>query len=589
MVEEGCAKPASIMDILRFSRPEFKLIVIGCGLALLQGASWPLFSAIMGRTFLALSAIFDKHNNFAYDQAIMCSIGFAILGLVTGLATFGAGSIMTIVGENMTMRLRLAVFKNILRQDSSYFDLKEHSTGKLTARLAVDALNVKAAIDQRLSDVLQSSISLIAGVSIAVYFGWNVASVGITTSLIIGLLQTFMSSYLKRRVMQDMVLSEEVSRMATESIKYARTIQSVNGQKSLCSEFHATCRIPHRLAITRGLWQSLSYGLNISVIVFNSVAIYLFGLFLIRGGYTTPYAVFQVIRSLNMVPMMIMLAAAYFPEYLRSKVSAGLMFSMLSKEPKIDNLSDKGVATPIRGNIDLRDVHFAYPNSQKNLVLNGLNLNASFGKTIALVGMSGCGKSTVMQLVERFYDVLGGKITVDGVDIREYNIRHLRNTLTFVGQEPILFNLSIRENISYGVTVSEREIEFAAKVANIHTFVESLPKKYDTVIGPHGVQLSGGQKQRIAIARAVVRNPQILLLDEPTSSLDSESEILVQEALNQMSTGRTCIMITHKLSTIRNADLIMVMRDGRILETGSHQQLLQQNGFYCQLVEKKVT
>uniref|UniRef100_A0A915EGH1 ABC-type xenobiotic transporter n=1 Tax=Ditylenchus dipsaci TaxID=166011 RepID=A0A915EGH1_9BILA len=511
-LEEEGAKPASLMEIL----------------------------LIYGRMFLALSATIGEDVEEARTESFINAILFACLGVVSGLTTFASGSLLGMVGEKMTMRLRLDVFRNIVRQDGSFFDDTAHSTGKLTTRLATDATNVQAAIDQRLAEVLQGLISLVAGVIVAFYFGWNVAPIGLATALLLVILQTSVSNYLKRRGMKDIIVAEEASRIATESIEYVRTVQALTRQKS---------------ALIRGFWQSLSYALSNSFVGFNFSAAYLFGLFMIRGGYTTPYVVFQVIEALNMASITIIMTAV----------------------------------TPIKGNIELSNVHFAYPNGRQQLILNGFSMSALFGKTVALVGPSGCGKSTVIQLVERYYDVLSGSVAVDGVDIRKYNIRHLRQAMSLVGQEPTLFNLSIRENIGYGImdTVTDQQIEAAAKLANIHAFVDSLPEKYDTSVGSKGGQLSGGQKQRIAIARAIIRDPKILLLDEATSALDTESEKVVQEALDRARAGRTCLVIAHRLSTIQHADLIIVVRDGRVVELGNHHQLLIRKGLYYRLVEKQ--
>ncbi|VDM54230.1 unnamed protein product [Angiostrongylus costaricensis] len=257
-----------------------------------------------------------------------------------------------------------------------------------------------------------------------------------------------------------------------------------------------------------------------------------------------------------------MTAASYFPEYIRARISAGIMFTMMRQRPNVDNMSHQGETPELKGDVALRNVYFAYPTRQRALVLQGMNVTARRGQTVALVGASGCGKSTVIQLIERYYDALCGKVTIDGYDVRDLSIRYIRDHIALVGQEPTLFNMTIRENIMYGMgKCSQEEIEHAARMANIHDFVTNLPEGYNTMVGAKGGLLSGGQKQRISIARAIVRDPKILLLDEATSALDAESE--------------------------KNANHIFVCCEGRVAESGTHQSLLARKGIYYKLVGRQ--
>uniref|UniRef100_A0A914HYY5 ABC-type xenobiotic transporter n=1 Tax=Globodera rostochiensis TaxID=31243 RepID=A0A914HYY5_GLORO len=599
-LHEMGVQPASPLDILRYAGPEMPMIAVGVFTAFLRGTSWPLFSVIYGRLFMSLSKSIgllssDHHPDqlsLLSTNSLISSSAFVGLGVLAGLSTFASGSLLGAVGECLTQRLRLDVFRSILSQDGYFFDNPRHSTGKLAARLATDAPNVQAAIDQRLAEVLQGVVSLIAGIAVAFYFGWKVAPIGLGTSIILVILQSSVSNYLKRRGMRDLEAAEEASKVATESLEYVRTVQALNRQPKAYRTFCEATRTPHRMAITRGLWTSLSFALTASFVSFNFGFTYWLGMLLIRAGHTTPFVLFQVVEALNMASFMIMSAAAYFPEYLRARFSAGLMFAMALLQPRINSLSDDGIKSPIEGRLELKSVAFAYPNGQKQLALDGLSLAAPEGRRIAVVGPSGCGKSTVVQLLERHYDPIGGSIFVDGVNIRQYNIKHLRHSMALVSQEPTLFNLSIRENIAYGLTeteATEERVLRAAKMANIHQFVETLPQKYETPVGGRGTQLSGGQKQRVAIARAIVRDPRILLLDEATSALDTESEKVVQKALEKAGEGRTCVVIAHRLATVQTADLIVVMRDGRVAEMGTHQQLLQLQGLYYGLIRRQAT
>jgi len=234
-------------------------------------------------------------------------------------------------------------------------------------------------------------------------------------------------------------------------------------------------------------------------------------------------------------------------------------------------------------------VAFSYPSRMVTQVLQGLGFEVKSGKTLALVGQSGCGKSTVVNLIERFYDPQSGNIQADDFDIRTINVPFLRNQISLVSQEPVLFDCSIRDNIAYGVEggITYERIQQVAKLANIHDFVLKLPQGYDTRVGEKGVQLSGGQKQRVAIARALVRDPKILLLDEATSALDAESEKVVQDALDKAREGRTCIIIAHRLSTVQTADCIGVIKHGKIVELGTHAELVAKKGVYYKLTKKQ--
>ena len=240
----------------------------------------------------------------------------------------------------------------------------------------------------------------------------------------------------------------------------------------------------------------------------------------------------------------------------------------------------------LEGKIEFENVHFSYPTRTDVPVLRGLSTTIHPGQTIALVGYSGCGKSTFVQLLQRFYDPQCGTIFMDDINISKMSVESLRRNLGIVSQDPVLFNRTIAENIAYGDqtrTIEIEEIIQVARKANIHNFIVSLPLGYETPVGQKGTQLSGGQKQRIAIARALIRNPRILLLDEATSALDSESEKVVQDALDRASKGRTCIIIAHRLSTIKDVDEILVFDEGKIMERGKHDELIQLKGIYHQL------
>lgn len=280
----------------------------------------------------------------------------------------------------------------------------------------------------------------------------------------------------------------------------------------------------------------------------------------------------------------------FAPDYGKAKMAAARILALLDKAPPAIDTSSKDSVKPESSEsctVEFRDVHFSYPSRPSAAVLKGLNLTVEKGDNIAMVGSSGCGKSTTIQLLERFYDVSQGQVIVNGCNVKAVNLSWLRSQLGLVSQEPVLFSYSIRENIAYGDNsreVTTEEIIEAARQANIHSFIQNLPQGYETNVGDKGTRLSGGQKQRIAIARALIRNPQILLLDEATSALDTESEKVVQEALETARQGRTCFTIAHRLSTIQNATCIIVLQNGEVIEEGTHAELMVLKGLYYKLV-----
>ena len=267
--------------------------------------------------------------------------------------------------------------------------------------------------------------------------------------------------------------------------------------------------------------------------------------------------------------------------------AAGRIFGLLDRRPTIGSDPSQGIKLKdVEGKINLKQAEFSYPSRRNIRVLNQLNFSIKAGENIALVGESGCGKSTVLQLIQRLYDLDQGSVEVEGEGIKSLNLPNLRSKLGIVAQEPVLFDRTIRENIQYGNnerTVSMEEVIDAARKANIHEFISALPEGYETRVGVRGSQLSGGQKQRVAIARMLTRDPRILLLDEATSALDTESERVVQEALERAQTGRTCITVAHRLTTIMSADRIFVIARGELVECGTHCELLQQRGSYFHL------
>ena len=448
---------------------------------------------------------------------------------------------------------------------------------------------MRSLVGDRISLIVQA----FSGVSIAWTMGlviaWRLAIVSILVQPLI-----IVCSYIRRVTLKSMSRKaikeqDESIKLAAEAVSNLRTITAFSSQDRILKWLKKTQETPRKESIRQSWLAGIALGFSLSIKISNRCFNYWYGSKLVSQGYISPRQVFQTIMILMTTSGVIAEAASMTTNLAKGWNAIRSLFDILDKNTKIEPENQEGYKPEkIMGNVELCDVHFAYPSRANVLIFKGFSLNIEAGKSMAFVGKSGSGKSTIIGLIERFYDPLEGMVKIDGRDLKSYHLRSLRKYISLVNQEPTLFAGTIRDNITFGSfdKLSEVEIIEAATIANVHDFIMGQKDGYETWCGDKGLQLSGGQKQRIAIARAILRNPTILLLDEATSALDSNSEKLVQISLEHVMMGRTSIIVAHRLCTIQNCDKIVVVDKGEMVEKGTHSTLMAKGhtGAYHSLV-----
>uniref|UniRef100_A0A3Q2CPV8 ATP-binding cassette, sub-family B (MDR/TAP), member 11b n=1 Tax=Cyprinodon variegatus TaxID=28743 RepID=A0A3Q2CPV8_CYPVA len=548
--DDELVEPAPVARILKYNAPEWPYMLFGSLGAAVNGGVNPVYALLFSQ-ILATFAVTDPEAQRKEIDGIC--VFFVIVGVVSFFTQMLQGYAFAKSGELLTRRLRRIGFKAMLGQEIGWFDDHRNSPGALTTRLATDASQVQGATGSQIGMIVNSLTNIGVALIMSFYFSWKLTLLILCFLPFIALSGGFQAKMLTGFAKQD--------KQAMESAGIP---------------FKNNCPLPpaHHCVYT---------------ITIKMKNVYVCGTeFEKKKIKITTYLCFRVISAIVTSGTALGRASSYTPDYAKAKISAARFFQLLDRVPTISVYSNRGEKWDnFQGNLEFIDCKFTYPTRPDIQVLNGLNVSVKPGQTLAFVGSSGCGKSTSVQLLERFYDPDHGKVLIDGHESTRVNVPFLRSKIGIVSQEPVLFDCSIAENIKYGDNsreISMDEVISAAKKAQLHDFVMALPEKYNTNVGSQGSQLSRGQKQRIAIARAIIRDPKILLLDEATSALDTESEKTVQEALDKAREGRTCIVIAHRLSTIQNSDIIAVMSRGFVVEKGNHDQLMAMNGAYYKLV-----
>ncbi|KAJ5661558.1 uncharacterized protein N7477_009174 [Penicillium maclennaniae] len=576
-----------IKFIASFNRAEWKWLVIGLCFSILAGGGQPTQAFLYAKAISALSLPKDQYAKLRSD-ANFWSLMFLVVGIVQFITFSSHGIAFAYCSERLIRKARSQAFRTMLRQDINFFDKEENSTGALTSFLSTETKHLSGISGQTLGTILMTSTTLLAAIIISLSFGWKLALVCISVVPILlgcGFYRFYMLAAFQSR---SKVAYEGSASYACEATSAIRTVASLTRETDVWGVYHGQLENQGRASLISVFKSSLLYAMSQALVFFCVALGFWYGGTLLGHHEYTMFQFFVCFSEILFGAQSAGTVFSFSPDMGKAKNAANEFRKLFDRRPVIDTWSTEGTSVEhMEGHVEFKDVHFRYPTRPEQPVLRGLNLSVKPGQYIALVGPSGCGKSTTIALLERFYDALSGGVYVDGHNIADLNLNSYRSHLALVSQEPTLYQGTIKDNILLGIEaddVPEDELVKACKDANIYDFIMSLPEGFHTVVGSKGGMLSGGQKQRVAIARALLRNPKVLLLDEATSALDSESEKVVQAALDAAARGRTTIAVAHRLSTIQKADIIYVFDQGKIVESGTHTELLRNKGRYYELV-----
>jgi len=511
-----------------------------------------------------------------HNSTIFFPLALFLLMLVRAIANFTSSYSLRWVSRKVVEDLRIDIYKNIMQLPSKFFD--SNAAGNVVSKLTYETEQLSIIAIKVVLDFIRDFFSIIAVLFYMFYLDWFLTSIFLVIIPIIVLYLKNVSPRLRNAGKEVQETMGDMTRVSEEAISGNRIVKIFGTSKYELDRFAAFVFRNRKMQTKLA---KLSGGNSFFVEIISGIALGFIVHYSINNLSAGEFAAFATALLMLLNPIR---KLTQINESIQVGYAAGLsIFSIMDEKKEVDIGKKKIIK--VKGNIVFKNVSFAY-SSQKNKALTNINIDIKAGEKVALVGKSGGGKSTIINLVPLFYTLDSGEILIDGIDIREYKLSNLREQIALVSQDIILFNDTIMNNIGYGKNYSLSKIEKAAKAANADEFICKLPQKYNHIIGDRGVKLSGGQKQRIAIARAVLKNAPILLLDEATSALDSESEKLVQKALDNLMKKRTSIVVAHRLSTVMNADKIIVIDNGKVIEIGSHKQLLAQKGFYSKLYQK---
>ncbi|MFH2012918.1 MAG: lipid A export permease/ATP-binding protein MsbA [Pseudomonadota bacterium] len=538
-------------------------------------------AATAGVAFLIKPALDDIFFNKDMSKLYLIPLAVILLYFLKGAFDYGQSYLMSYVGQSIVADMRNRLYRKIQTLSLSFFT--KVPTGVLMSRVTNDVNLIQGAVSSAVTSILKDSFTIIALIVVVFYRDWKMAIFAfIVFPIAIVPIVKFGRKLRKLSTLNQNIMGA-LTTLLHETISGNRIVKAFGMEeyenKRFSDEnnqlFRTTMKAQHIRSVSSPVMEFLG-GLGSALVIW-------YGGYQVIKGYSTPGNFFSFLAGLIMLYEPIKRLSGVNNIVQQGLAAANRVFEILDMEPEIQDKIDAKPLAPVLESIEFKGISFKY---DEEMILKNINLKVKAGEAIALVGMSGGGKTTLVNLIPRFYDVTEGAILIDNIDIRDITVDSLRAQVAIVTQQTILFNDTVMNNIAYGdIKRSKDDVIMAAKAANAHNFIMETPMGYDSLIGEQGVKLSGGQRQRISIARAILKDAPILILDEATSSLDSESEIEVQNALENLMKNRTTFVIAHRLSTIRNADRIIVVVGGEIVEEGIHEELLKRNGEYAKLYE----